>query len=100
MSDTSERPAWRCATCKWARPHVMWWRDQGMTDQQADDEELPGEYGRRMVRFPMVCELAEFTKDEDGDQRRLCITIDGSNYMGNLYVKPDFGCIQWEAKDV
>lgn len=90
----------RCQTCKWARAHPpLWWREGGMTDEQADALDFLGVNERRRIRFPFVCELAEFEDDENGDQRRLCITIDGSNYMGNLYVKPDFGCVQWEKRD-
>jgi hypothetical protein len=29
---------------------------------------------------------------------RMCVTIDGSEYFGELYVRSDFGCVQWEAK--
>ena len=88
-----------CGTCKWARPQNLWWRDEGMTDDEARSKELLYYLAdERKVRFPLVCELAEFDKDGDGDQRRLCITIDGSEYQGDLYVKPNFGCVQWEAK--
>ncbi|MBX3173286.1 MAG: hypothetical protein KF709_02685 [Gemmatimonadaceae bacterium] len=29
---------------------------------------------------------------------RMCVTIDGSDFFGELWVRPEFGCINWEPK--
>ena len=83
----------RCGTCKWART-----------------TEEPSEHGgsdHRLARlgFPLRCERAQMidvnylTPEREAElAARMCVTIDGSEYFGELYVRPDFGCVQWEAK--
>ena len=81
-----------CATCRWAR-----------TTKEGDEDDA---IDRNLARagFPLRCELAEMVPlqfKQDGAvimQSRLCVTMDGSEYRGDLYVKPDFGCVQWEGK--
>lgn len=79
----------RCATCRFA-----------VSSGNQFDETM-AEYG-----FPLLCGYAElFDWGAEGTEElkqryagRACVTIDGSGYRGDLYVKPDFGCVQWEAK--
>jgi hypothetical protein len=77
-----------CGTCKWARP-VRKYNDG--RDDIVD---------RRLAAagFPLTCELAEMDHPESLAPSRMCVTMDGSEYRGDLYVKPNFGCVQWEAK--
>ena len=79
-----------CATCKWAEASTH----------------IGGEWdsvGTRLaaVGFPLRCKQAEMEPvqyDNPNLEARLCVTMDGSEYRGDLYVKPDFGCVQWEGK--
>lgn len=80
----------RCWTCRWA---VGGARESGMDARLA------------AFGFPMRCEKAQMidTRYPSPEQQRelaarMCVTIDGSEFIGELYVKPDFGCVQWEPK--
>lgn len=83
----------RCSTCKWARSAAI------------EDEWAGADYRLARLGFPLRCEKAQMIGTQYPDKEdlaklaaRMCVTIDGSEYMGELYVRPDFGCVQWEAK--
>ena len=82
-----------CATCKWART----------TKEPSESSHIDGRLAR--TGFPLRCEKAQMIDthhtsppEEAKLAERMCVTIDGSEYFGELYVKPDFGCVQWEGK--
>lgn len=91
----SERP--RCATCKWAADgEKPWWLTEG--DESEIAARMINARDSRYLTFPLRCNLAEFDEDTDRDASRMCVTMDGSDYKGELWVKPDFGCVQWEGR--
>jgi hypothetical protein len=79
-----------CATCKWAEA----------------PRGVPGEIGYdyldstlALAGFPLRCQLAEQEGGSPVHNGRMCVTMDGSDYRGDLYVQPNFGCVQWEGKE-
>lgn len=87
MPGAEEVTAPSCKTCKWSSEHEEWWK---LSDSEPDPLAL---------EYPLRCELADQAGGEPTHRGRLCVTLDGSNYRGELYVKPDFGCVQWEGRE-
>ena len=86
----------RCGTCKWAQDTPKpWWF--GLPEEAEESAEVFG-FEKFALAYPLRCELAEQGMGEAKHPGKLCVTIDGSMYRGELYVMPDFGCVQWEAK--
>ena len=53
---------------------------------------------------PMIMEATEWTEDGERvvtEQFRNCSAFvqDASDYSASLYVRADFGCVMWKAKD-
>lgn len=72
---------------------------------QSEKSGLGNDDPRRDI-WPLRCDLAELPAWSWMDEAlkrpelasRLCVTIDGSDYHGELWMRPEFGCINWEPR--
>lgn len=73
----------RCKTCKWWTLHDESWRNSGL------------------VVFKAACEVRECTSPKlhfyEPPAADEASVTDGSEYTGNLWTGPDFGCVNHEA---
>lgn len=76
-----------CATCKWAT------YPRRTSDYGIDR----GDITMDAAGFPLRCDRATMV-EIPSLAKGLAMAMDATQCRAELYVKPDFGCVQWEAK--
>ena len=73
----SDKPQWRCKTCKHRKPDNDAWLKSVCT----------------RIKGPQNYDDDDFVLDEE-----LAYTADASGYRSEVEVRDDFGCVLWEQK--
>ncbi len=71
-----------CRDCKW-------WNHDELWPLSADEEKRS--WGK--------CELADNDYGEPMHKNSKAVAVDGENYEARLTTAPDFGCVQFEARE-
>ena len=83
VTRSSDEPKPRCGNCRWAVANP------GDDGQEKETLEL----------YPLKCARADEASDEREDAAPMGAWSEGG-FRGDLLVSPDFGCVQWAAKDI
>jgi len=89
----------RCGNCRWAKDSRRSdWSDDA--DDISSDAEI---YPKVFARYPLRCTRASSADDSDEGASPPNPSPMGAwsegGFRGDLLVSPDFGCVQWAAKD-
>ncbi len=99
MADTKNL---RCLTCRhWSNPLLSWtdpvrveWRRGGDKEHESNQAAITRQYG--------TCGNAAENPDDwrPDDPLPNMVVRDASDYQATLYTRRDFGCVDWEPKNV
>lgn len=70
-----------CATCRWA------------------EETRHHSHNALKRHYPLCCARAKSEGGEAVHADSGSVAYDVSDFVGELYVKPTFGCVQWEGRE-